>query len=1020
MRVLLLHHQAYNKQAIKDLLAGIQAALPYNHQIDLRDDRFLQLDLDRSSHTNTYNCILVVVEKILSQKKMQANLIAFQTSFPHYIPLICIGPTSPDLMELALQQGFDDYLPDDMIYRLPFLLSRWNGTKKALPDALYKLLYQDASEAILIMELSSSRLTAINTKALEILEETEDPVKKGKKITDYLLKSELEKKPLRLKQLSEGATLNDFRTVLTKTGKIKKISYTTRVIPNQQIIVIFRDVSPLFETKENLKQQEKLISLSEKMVGLGSIMYNMITGKTIWSDHMRELLGLSALDKNPGIEAYVKAIHPEDKNEVLSFFERLKTSRQKIEKFKSKHRIINSKGKVRIMAVNLKVEYHNDQPCLIYAAYQDITQREEELSQVRESQLILEQAGRISGLGIARWNATTNEVHWSKGIYNILELPEHKVKPSLSNIPSFLSEESRQMFWREAAHLAEQPGMETNYISPVLVGAKSKTLRIWAKSIKEDNKVIVYTAVQDITEHYQNQKRIKELNKQLEKALSEKEKELEKAMFRLKKIFDNNIIGIAVLDHNYQCVDVNNYLEELIGYKKTDLLGKPGLVIIHPDEKDGCEEDIRQLEEGIKGHCTRQHRIITKTGDFLWVKLHLSKVHHPQKDKELAILMVEDISTEKELEKERQEALQRLSDSEEKYRLLSEYSADMICAHDPDGRYTFVSEACKQMLGYDKEELLGKNPYSFFHPEDASLIRKKVHGPLLNQSQPQISINYRFRKKDGSYIWLNTRSKAILDKKNKVQAIHTYSSDVTKVIEAENRIKEALKKEREINELRSQFVTTASHQFRTPLSSIKASAQFLKMKVKNSDYQDLFQTIDNETNRLTSLMNDILSLGKINADNLLARKEYVDLVDLLQKVILQNIRSEKDDRNIKLSITGCPVQLYLDPNLTENALSNLISNALKYSKGAPPPKVDLAFAEKEASITIQDFGRGIPAPDQANLFTAFFRGRNVQDIQGTGLGLIIARQFIELNGGTLSFSSQLNKGSTFTVQLPVK
>ncbi len=677
-------------------------------------------------------------------------------------------------------------------------------------------------------------------------------------------------------------------------------------------------------------------------------------------------------------------------------------------------------GKIRILAVNLKVSYTNDQPELIYAAYQDVTQREMELNQIKESQLILEQAGRISGLGIARWNATSNQVHWSKGIYDIFEISEKEVKPSMAKIPFFLSEEGRHQFWREATHLANSPGLEANYITPIFTGKKNKILKVWAQTVKEEHEVIVYAAIQDISKNYQNQQRIKELNRQLEKALFEKENELEKAMFRLKKIFDNNIIGIAVLDHNYQFVDVNHYMTILLGYKKTELLGQPGFLMLHPDGKEACEKDIQLMEEGAKDHCTRQHRIITQSGSIFWTKLQLSKVRHPEKEKELAILMMENISTEKALEKERKAALEQLRESKEKYQLLSEYSADMICAHNPDGIFTFVSEACKQMLGYEKEELLGKDPYDFFHPEDRAVVRKKGHSPLLSQRRPQTTVNYRFRKKDGTYIWLNSRSKVVLDENQHIQAIHTYSSDVTKVVEAEKRTRKALQKEKEINELRSQFVSTASHQFRTPLASIKASAQFLRMKINNPEYQDLFQTIDSETNRLTNLMNDILSLGKINSKTLTPRKDYVDLPELIKKVIERNRQTEQDERIILLQTEGCPVQLLLDPNLIENALGNLISNAIKYSKGAPAPKVCLSFTEKKVSITIQDYGRGIPKSDQTNLFSAFYRGKNVRDLQGTGLGLVIARQFIELNNGKLTFKSKQNKGATFTVMLPIK
>jgi signal transduction histidine kinase len=235
------------------------------------------------------------------------------------------------------------------------------------------------------------------------------------------------------------------------------------------------------------------------------------------------------------------------------------------------------------------------------------------------------------------------------------------------------------------------------------------------------------------------------------------------------------------------------------------------------------------------------------------------------------------------------------------------------------------------------------------------------------------------------------------------------------LVEADIKSKEALKKEREMSELRTQFVTTASHQFRTPLASIKANAQFLRMTSRQPAHNEIFDAIDYEINRLTSLMNDVLTLGKIDAQHLNAHKEYIELPAVLQKAIDQNLCSEQDDRIIEFSVKGAPRVLLLDASLVEHALGNLISNALKYSKGQKAPQISIHYLSKKVRIKIKDFGRGIPKDDQAKLFTSFFRAKNVEDIEGTGLGLVIARQFLESNGGELSFKSKVDKGTTFTI-----
>ncbi len=826
-----------------------------------------------------------------------------------FVPLIRIGPADRASMEKALKEGFDDYLPSDMSFRLPFYIKKWANP-----------------------------------------------------------------------------------------------SYPIKIQSN--------------DIQKNYRQQEKLKSLSEKMVGLGSTMHNISTGHTVWSENMYDLLGLSPNDTTPSPQNYMERIHPDDRQEALDLFNQIITGGD-IQTIEGKHRIVTPEGEVKVIAVNLLIEYLNGKPHIIYSANQDISLRELELNQIIKSRLILEQAGRMSRLGVARYNATTKEVTWSPGIYNMLEIPKDSIKPSLDFVDYFLSEKGKELFWNEVKRYVDQIGLEDEYISPVFLPNKNKVIKIWAKSLKEGDEIVVYNVIQDITENYANQKRIKELNKQLEVAVNEKEEELEKAIFRIKKIFDNNIIGLAVLDHNHLFLEANHYLTELLECSKAEIMGRDCLDILSGESRIVFSQELQSLEEEGVENLTSEKQLITNKGKLIWVKLHLSKIMGKIPGKEISILLVENISVEKDLDRARQEVLAQLKESEQKYRLLSETSTDLISAHLPTGEYTFVSQACKPLLGYEKEELLGKNPFDFCHPQDLSEIKNRGYTSLLNKNSDHNSITYRFRKKDNSYSWINSKSRAITDEKGNIIAIHTYSRDISKLVEAEHNIKRALKKEKEINELRSQFVTTASHQFRTPLTSIKASAQYLKMVINMKKYEEIFHTIDKETDRLTSLMNDILTLGKIDAKRLVAKKELIDLYSLIQKVVEQNLRSENDNRKVVIHMQGKNVPVSLDPNLMEHAFGNLISNALKYSRNKPAPQILISYESNQISIKLQDFGRGIPESDKTNLFTAFYRGKNVEDIDGTGLGLVIAKQFIELNGGEISFLSELEKGTIFDLSFPI-
>lgn len=171
----------------------------------------------------------------------------------------------------------------------------------------------------------------------------------------------------------------------------------------------------------------------------------------------------------------------------------------------------------------------------------------------------------------------------------------------------------------------------------------------------------------------------------------------------------------------------------------------------------------------------------------------------------------------------------RLEISEQKYRFIADNTSDFIMQHQNDGIITYVSNAAEKITGYSISELINKDPYEFFHPEDIERVKKQHLNILENKHE---IITFRFKKKNGTYIWLETYSKTILDKRKNIIGIQTSSRDITKRVKDKENIQKALKKEKELNELKSGFVTMASHQFRTPLSVIYSNTELLNYKIE--------------------------------------------------------------------------------------------------------------------------------------------------------------------------------------------
>lgn len=241
--------------------------------------------------------------------------------------------------------------------------------------------------------------------------------------------------------------------------------------------------------------------------------------------------------------------------------------------------------------------------------------------------------------------------------------------------------------------------------------------------------------------------------------------------------------------------------------------------------------------------------------------------------------------------------------------------------------------------------------------------------------------------------------------------------------EAKDNIERAYFKEKELGELKSQFVSTASHQFRTPLTVIQSSISLLEMHVQkeSSEFKEKFDRVYNrvqpEIKRMTELMDSVLVLGKKESGNIKPDFQVTDVLSFVETIVQKHNEIQADARRIKLTYEGSPAMYQLDHKLFEHAFSNLICNAFKYSKSKPSPLVQLRFKNSMLIIMVQDFGVGIPEEDVNHIFEPFYRARNVKNIEGTGMGTAIVKAYLELMDMTVAVESEQGSGTTFTIKI---
>lgn len=270
---------------------------------------------------------------------------------------------------------------------------------------------------------------------------------------------------------------------------------------------------------------------------------------------------------------------------------------------------------------------------------------------------------------------------------------------------------------------------------------------------------------------------------------------------------------------------------------------------------------------------------------------------------------------------------------------------------------------------------------------------------------------------------IKVRTKELEESIGKLQTLNkNLEQEIKRRKEAENRIKAALQKEKELGDLKTKFLSLVSHEFKTPLSGILSSVT-LAGKYKKEDQQEKrekhFSTIKNKVHYLDNILNDFLSIERLESGKVNYRFTTFNLSSLVNEVVYNANVTLKSGQEIEYTKNIENTIMCQDEKILELVLSNLLSNAIKYSPENTLIKFEIKPTPEKVSFHITDKGIGIPQKDQKHIFERYFRAENALLNQGTGIGLNIAKVHLENLGGSICFSSTENKGSTFTVELPI-
>ncbi len=474
----------------------------------------------------------------------------------------------------------------------------------------------------------------------------------------------------------------------------------------------------------------------------------------------------------------------------------------------------------------------------------------------------------------------------------------------------------------------------------------------------------------------------------------------------------------------------NHACEEIFGILAEDAIGKTVHELHPPEQAAFFDAKDRETFAARKMIEIPEELIDSQSRGRIY--LHTLKVplydanSHPQ----YLLGISEDITARKQAEDELQklnqelelrvrERTQALEVSEARYRTLLDKASDAILIADLQGNLVEVNQKAITLLEYSPTEIKHLH-MTQIHPESELKRAQSAFQETIKQNVGYL-LDTQIITKTGKIVPIDITG-SLIEYNNK-QYVQGIFRDISERKKIEVEIQNTLEKERELNKLKTQFIDIASHEFRTPLTIILGSVEFLlkyKHKLSDTKKAETLDRIFKSTLKLRDMMEEILVLSRIDAAKTTLNFETLNMEDFIQEVIEEIQISMESQNHILFSIIDLrdsQKQVYIDPKSLHHIVSNLLTNAIKYSPPEAPIECKIDLEKTEIIIKITDQGIGIPANDLPYIFDSFHRASNVDNISGTGLGLNIVKKYVELHGGTIEVQSQVDVGTTFIVRL---
>lgn len=770
-------------------------------------------------------------------------------------------------------------------------------------------------------------------------------------------------------QVSKGKTTNKIASL---EAQISELENKLDAISSSKPVIYNPENLAFGQFAENIPDTVLIHDMEGQVFFINNVGVKMLG----YSDKS-EILGRNLIDMTP----------PEHITEIIKRKELREKGNEKSQKYILE---VFSKDKKRIPveAQSSLISYKDKK--FIFVTLHDITEQKKLETERQNIQNRLQRAENIANIGNWEFDLNNNRVNTSAVAQQIYGLS----KPEMT-----ITDVQKIPLPRYRDYLDKTLKALINDGKAYNVSFKIKRLN--------DNQL---RDIQSIAEYYSETNKVFGVIRDVTKVKRQQQK-IEESEARFRTLFCENTSIMMLIDPNTgKIVDVNNAAIKFYGYSKQALC-KMKIQQINVLTPEKITLEIEKAKNEKKNIFQFKHR--TQNGKIKNVEVYSGPIK--LQSRVLLYSTIHDVT-------DRYEALKDLEESEETLRLALSASKQGLWDTNLIDKTINISPEYAHMLGYKPEEF---ESYQYWekniHPDDYKATTKRFWG-YINGEYEDYKMEFRLRTKAGDYKWILSYGKIIQwDKNNKPLRVIGIHMDISKMKQAEIELLEAKEKAESSNRLRTAFFQNMSHEIRTPMNGIMGFSELLKEdeidKTERNEYIDI---IHRNSQQLLHIVNDILDISRLDAGEVEIKNQTFDLFSLIKsekQFFEKQVIARGLYLNVELNSNSDKIILSSDPIRIKQILDNLISNAIKFTKEGG---ITISLTENSGNLIVSviDTGLGIPKESYDIIFKRFGQTHTHLVEGGTGLGLPISKKLAEMLGGELTFSSKINKGSTFKLLLP--